>query len=141
MAVARLITFKGNMVNWEHVAEKPQKLSIRKSCHWKGHPWPRDNSAISLKIRASGKLALVTHPPGLLERERLDRNQAEKPESSISYVWNVTLKMLLGNKVVAIKPRLGHLLLGTSSLQKGSPATPSRLDNHQPSPISIPPVC
>lgn len=57
-----------------------------------------------LKMSANGKLALVTHPPGLLERERLHRNQAEKPESSTSYVWNVTLKMLLGNKVVAIMP-------------------------------------
>lgn len=53
------------------------------------------------QISANGKPALVTHPPGLLER--LGRNQAGKPESSISYVWNVTLKMILGNKVVAIK--------------------------------------
>lgn len=114
---------------------KPPKPSIRKSRCWEGHPWP-----ISFKISASGKLALVTHPPWLLERERLDRNQAEKPEISTSYVWNVTLKMLLRNKVVAIKPWLGHLLVGTPSLQKGSPGTPSRLDNHQPSPISIRPV-
>lgn len=53
------------------------------------------------QMSANGKPALVTHPPGLLER--LGRNQAGKPESSISYVWNVTLKMILGNKVVAIK--------------------------------------
>lgn len=93
------------------------------------------------RISANGKLALLTNPAGLLERERLGKNQSGKPESSTSYVWNVTLKMFLGNKVVAIKPWLGHLLVGTSGLQKGSPGTPSRLENHQPSPISIHPVC
>lgn len=49
--------------------------------------------------------------------------------------------MLPGKKVVAIEPWLGHLLVGTSNLQKGSPGTPSRLENHQLSPISIPLVC
>lgn len=86
------------------------------------------------QISANGKPALVTHPPGLLERERLGRNQAGKPESSTSYVWNVTLKMLLGNKVVAVKPWLGCLLVGNSGLQKDSRGTCSKLENLQPSP-------
>lgn len=42
------------------------------------------HSTRSPKISANGKLALVPHPPGLLEREGLGRNQAEKPESSTS---------------------------------------------------------
>lgn len=32
-----IIYFKGNMVNWEHGADKPQKPSIRKSCCLEGH--------------------------------------------------------------------------------------------------------
>lgn len=46
----------------------------------------------------SARLALVTRPAGLLDRERLGSQEAPPA------VWNVTLKMLLGNKVVAIKP-------------------------------------
>lgn len=87
-------------------------------------------------IGAGAKPVPITHPSGLLEKETLGGSQAGKPESSTSHGWDAALKISLGNGVVAAKPWLGHLLGRIPGLQKGSPGTPSRLEKHQPRPIS-----
>lgn len=96
MVIAGLIiTLKGNMVNWEHGADKASKAIHQEELSLGRTPMAQrqldqiTQDQVPLKISANGKLALVTHPPGLFERERLGRKQAGKPECSTGCVWNV----------------------------------------------------
>lgn len=93
-----------NHLQREHGEPGTRRRRATKAIHQQELSLGRTPMAQGRLDRIGADAKPVTCPPGLLERERLGGSQAGKPESSTSHGRDATLKMLLGNEVVAAKP-------------------------------------